>query len=309
MIFQRTISAPAEINGIGLHSGAEVKLRLRPAEANTGIIFHRRDGDRTVAIKAAAENVVDTQLATVLGRDGLTVSTVEHFLAALAACGIDNLHVDINGPEVPILDGSAAPFIRQLQKVGTVNLDASRKFVAIRKPIELIEGEKRINIIPSRFFRITFDIAFEHKTIAVQQYSMKFSTESFTKEIAPARTFGFLHEVEYLKARGLARGGSLENAVVIDESGVMNPEGLRFQDEFVRHKILDACGDFSLLGHPMLGHIRAFKAGHDLNAKMVRKILDTPDSWAYVEFSEATLLEARKTSAQAYASNLAWLKA
>lgn len=309
MILQSTINAPIEISGIGLHSGAKIQLNLRPAEADTGIVFHRRDGDRVVAIKAIAANVVDTRLATVLGRDGLSVSTVEHFLAALAACGIDNLHVDINGPEIPILDGSAAPFINAIQKVGTVSLEASRKFIAIRKPIELIEGEKRINIIPSRFFRITFDIAFEHKAIALQQYSMKFSTESFNKEIAPARTFGFLHEVEYLKANGLARGGSLENAVVINEEGVMNPEGLRFQDEFVRHKILDACGDFSLLGHPMLGHIRAFKAGHDINAKMVRKILETPDSWTYVEFSEAALQEARKTSTQAYATSLAWLKA
>lgn len=309
MIFQRTINDITEISGIGLHSGAEIQLRLRPADANTGIIFHRRDGDRTVDIKASAENVVDTRMATVLGRDGLSVSTVEHFLAALTACGIDNLHVDINGPEVPILDGSAAPFIQQIQKVGTTSLEASRKFIAIRNPIELIEGEKRINIIPSRFFRITFDIAFEHKAIALQQYSMKFSTDSFKKDIAPARTFGFLHEVEFLKANGLARGGSLDNAVVINDEGVMNPEGLRFQDEFVRHKILDACGDFSLLGHPMLGHIRAFKAGHDMNAKMVRKILDTPDCWTYVEFSEEALKEAGKSSAQAYAPNLAWIKA
>jgi len=309
MILQRTIKTSTTISGIGLHSGAQIQLRLRPAEADTGIIFHRSDGNRTVAIKATAEHIVDTRMATVLGRDGLSVSTVEHFLAALAACGIDNLHVDIDGPEVPILDGSAAPFIKELQKAGTVNLDASRKFIAIRKPIELIEGEKRINIIPSRFLRITFDIAFEHKAISLQQYSMKFSTESFSKDIAPARTFGFLHEVEFLKANGLARGGSLDNAVVINEEGVMNPEGLRFQDEFVRHKILDACGDFSLLGHPMLGHIRAFKAGHDINAKMVRKILDTPDCWTYVDFSGAALQEARKTVPQAYASNLAWLKA
>lgn len=305
MILQRTINIPTEIIGIGLHSGVNTQLRLRPADANTGIIFHRRDGDRTVDIKAVAENVIDTRMATVLGRDGLSISTVEHFLAALSACGIDNLHVDINGPEVPILDGSAAPFIQKLQQAGTIHLEASRKLIAIRKPIEFIEGEKRINIIPSRFFRITFDIAFEHQTIALQQYSMKFSTESFSKEIAPARTFGFLHEVEYLKANGFARGGSLENAVVIDDEGVMNPGGLRFQDEFVRHKILDACGDFSLLGHPMLGHIRAFKSGHDINNKMVRKILETPDCWSYVEFSDAILQEARKTSSQAFASNLA----
>jgi len=309
MILQRTIKASTEISGIGLHSGANIKIRVRPASADTGIIFHRREGDRVVAIKALSENVVDTRLATVLGREDLTVSTVEHFLAALSACGIDNLHVDIDGPEVPILDGSASPFLKMIENAGIESLPASRRFIAIRKPISIIEGEKRISIIPSRFFRITFDIAFEHKAIALQQYSMKFSSENFQKEIAPARTFGFLHEVEYLKANGLARGGSLENAVVIDDNGVMNPEGLRYQDEFVRHKILDSFGDFSLLGSPMLGHIRAFKAGHDLNSKMVRKILDNPDHWTYVEFSEAAMQEAQRRSARAFAVDLAWDKA
>lgn len=309
MILQRTIKAPAEISGIGLHSGAEIALRLRPASAGTGIIFHRRDADRVVPIKAIPDNVIDTRMATVLGREGLSVSTVEHLLAALAACGIDNLHIDINGPEVPILDGSASPFLKVIESTGIESLAASRRFIAIRKPISLIEGEKRISIIPSRFFRITFDIAFEHKAIALQQYSMKFSTDSFQRDIAPARTFGFLHEVEYLKANGLARGGSLENAVVIDDNGVMNPEGLRYQDEFVRHKILDAFGDFSLLGAPLLGHIRAFKAGHDLNAKMVNKILENPDHWAYVEFSDAALQEAQRRSARAFAVDLAWDKA
>ncbi len=309
MILQRTIKTSAEISGIGLHSGANIRLRLRPASADTGIIFHRREGDRVVAIKAIAENVVDTHLATVLGREDLNVSTVEHFLAALAACGIDNLHVDIDGPEVPILDGSASPFVKLIEEAGIEGLDSARRFIAIRKPISLIEGEKRISIIPSRFFRITFDIAFEHKAIALQQYSMKFSPESFRRDIAPARTFGFLHEVEYLKAKGLARGGSLENAVVIDDNGVMNPEGLRYQDEFVRHKILDSVGDFSLLGAPMLGHIRAFKAGHNLNAKMVRKILDNPDYWTYVEFSEAAMQEAHRRSDRAFAVDLAWDKA
>ena len=284
-------------------------MRMRPATANTGVVFHRTDGERTIDIKACADNVVDTRLATVIGRDGVTVSTIEHFMAALAACGIDNLHVDIDGPEVPVLDGSAAPFIREIQQAGIKSLNASRRFIAIRKPLEIIEGEKRISIIPSRFFRITFDIAFEHSAISVQQYSMKFTTENFCKEIASARTFGFLHEVEYLKANGLARGGSLENAVVIDKDGVMNPEGLRFQDEFVRHKILDSFGDFSLLGAPLLGHIRAFKAGHDLNAKMVRKILDNPSHWAYVEFSEQALQEAQRVSARAFAVDLAWSEA
>jgi len=309
MILQRTIKKPAMISGIGLHSGARINLKMRPAAANTGIIFHRTDGEQAVDIKACSENVVDTRMATVIGSQGMTVSTIEHFMAALAAFGIDNLHVDIDGPEVPVLDGSAAPFTREIQQVGVKNLSRSRKFIAIRKPLEIIEGEKRISIIPSRFFRISFDIAFDHPAISVQQHSMKFTTEEFCKDIAAARTFGFLHEVEYLKANGLARGGSLENAVVIDKSGVMNPEGLRYNNEFVRHKILDAFGDFSLLGAPMLGHIRAFKAGHDLNAKMVRKIEENPDHWTYVEFTEQALREAQKSEAKIFTNDLAWTKA
>lgn len=308
MILQRSIKSPVEISGIGLHSGANICLRLRPAPAGTGIIFYRRSAERLAKIPAKAENVVDTKLATVLGRDGLTVSTVEHFLAALSACSIDNLYVDIDGPEVPILDGSAAPFIAAIEKVGTESLAASRKFIAIRKPLSLIEGDKRISIIPSRFFKITFDIAFEHKAIAVQQYSMKFSSESFRRDIAPARTFGFLHEVEHLKSLGLARGGSLDNAVVVNDDGVMNPEGLRYGNEFVRHKILDAFGDFSLLGAPILGHVKAFKAGHDLNAKMVRKILANPDHWATLEFDDIAAQEAQRHNSRTFAVDLAWDK-
>ncbi len=308
MILQRTLNKVTTISGIGLHSGARINLTMRPATANTGIIFHRTDGEQVVDIKACSANVVDTRMATVLGAQGMTVSTIEHFMSALAAFGIDNLHVDIDGPEVPVLDGSAAQFVREIQQAGVRTLDSSRKFVAIRKPLEIIEGEKRISIIPSRFFRISFDIAFDHPAISVQNYSMKFSTETFCKEIASARTFGFLHEVEYLKANGLARGGSLENAVVIDDKGVMNPEGLRYQDEFVRHKILDSFGDFSLLGSPLLGHIRAFKAGHDLNAKMVRMIEDNPSHWAYVEFSEQALREAKRFNSKSFAIDLAWNK-
>jgi len=309
MILQRTLKNTTTISGIGLHSGDRITMKMRPAAANTGVVFHRNNGERVVDIKACADNIVDTRMATVIGRDGVNVSTIEHFMAALAACGVDNLHVDIDGPEVPVLDGSAAPFMREIQQAGIKSLNTSRRLVAIRKPLEIIEGEKRINIIPSRFFRITFDIAFEHPAISVQQYSMKFSTENFCKEIAPARTFGFLHEVEHLKANGLARGGSLENAVVIDKNGVMNPEGLRYHNEFVRHKILDSFGDFSLLGAPLLGHIRAFKAGHDLNAKMVRKIIENPDHWAYVEFSEQALQEAQRVNSNAFAVDLAWSKA
>ena len=309
MILQRTIKKATTISGIGLHSGVRINLRMRPATVNTGIIFHRTDGEQTVDIKACSENVVDTRMATVIGHQGVTVSTIEHFLAALTAFGIDNLHVDIDGPEVPVLDGSAAYFIREIQRAEVKILNRSRKFISIQKPLEIIEGEKRIRIIPSRFFRISSEIAFDHPAIAVQKYSMKFSTNSFCKEIAAARTFGFLHEVEHLKALGLARGGSLENAVVIDKNGVMNPEGLRYPNEFVRHKILDSIGDFSLLGMSLLGHIKTYKSGHDLNAKMVRMIEDNPSCWTYVEFSEQAIREAQQAEVKLVATDLAWDKA
>ena len=229
-------------------------------------------------------------------------------MAALSAFGIDNLHIDIDGPEVPVLDGSAAPFIREIQRAEVKKLNRSRKFIAIRKPLEIIEGEKRIRIIPSRFFRISFNIAFDHQAIAVQSHSMRFSPENFCKEIAPARTFGFLHEIEHLKKMGLARGGSLENAVVIDNNGVMNPEGLRFHNEFVRHKILDSVGDFSLLGSPLLGHIKAFKSGHDLNVKMVQMIEENPSHWTYIEFSEQALREAMRAETKSFSPDWAWDK-
>lgn len=309
MIQQSTLAAPVTIEGIGLHSGAPVRMELRPAEADNGIVFYRRENDRCVAIRACSENVIDTRLATVIGREGLSVSTIEHLMAALAACGIDNLDIDIDGPEVPIMDGSAAPFIAALHQVGVRNLDAARKFLSIKKPLTLVEGEKRISIIPSRFFRISFDIAFDHPSIALQHYSVKVTGESFRQEIAEARTFGFLHEVEYLKANGLARGGSLENAIVIGEDGVLNPEGLRYENEFVRHKIADAVGDFSLLGYPLLGHIKAYKAGHDLNQKMVAQILETPDAWQLVEFNNEASFFPFRCQSRAFSTDWIWGKA
>lgn len=305
MIYQSTIAKPTSITGIGLHSGRPVTMLLRPATAGTGIVFHRRDGERVASIEAVADNVVDTRLATVLGRQGLTVSTVEHFLAALSVLGIDNLNVDIDGPEVPIMDGSAAPFLELIRQAGIRCLDRSRKYLAIRKPVTVIDGEKRVTLIPSRFFRITYDIAFDHPAIALQRRSVKVSADAFERDIAAARTFGFLEEVEYLKANGLARGGSLENAVVIDRQGVMNPEGFRYSDECVRHKILDAIGDFSLLGYPLLGHIKAFKAGHDIHCKTVQRILQDQDCWRLVEFSEEDLRSALSNAAPNYATELA----
>ncbi|MDO3379202.1 UDP-3-O-acyl-N-acetylglucosamine deacetylase [Geoalkalibacter halelectricus] len=309
MIFQSTIATPVIVSGIGLHSGRRITMNLRPAEAGTGILFHRSEGERQVTIEAVSANVIDTRLATVLGKGGLSVSTVEHLLAALNALGIDNLHIDIDGPEVPVLDGSAAPFVDLLHSAGVRQLERSRKFLAIRKPITLIEGEKRVTLIPSRFFRVSFDIAFDHPSITQQHYSFKCTAQSFRKEIAAARTFGFLHEVEYLKANGLARGGSLDNAIVIGEDGILNPEGLRYADEFVRHKILDSIGDFSLLGYPLLGHLKAYKAGHDINHKMVEKILAHPDHWKLVDFSEETVRQAGRGIFPAFAGELLPTKA
>jgi UDP-3-O-[3-hydroxymyristoyl] N-acetylglucosamine deacetylase len=308
MICQTTIARSTAISGIGLHTGHRINMTLRPADAGVGIVFHRQIGDRKVSIEATSANVVDTRLATVIGKGDARVSTIEHLLAALAAYGVDNLHIDIDGPEVPIMDGSAAPFVSVLEEAGLMRHSASRKFLAIRKPVSVIDGEKRATIIPSRFFRITFDIAFQHPCIALQQRSVKVTTASFRKELAPARTFGFLKDVESLKAAGLARGGSLENAIVVDDEKILNPEGLRFHDEFVRHKILDAIGDLSLIGYPILGHVRAFKAGHEVNHLLVERILDTPDSWQLLEFSEDDV-KAALQMAPAFATDLAFSKA
>jgi len=305
MIYQCTIANPMTITGIGLHSGQAITMHLRPSEAGNGIVFHRSAGERTVSIEAISANVVDTRLATVIGKSGLTVSTVEHLMAALCALGIDNLNIDIDGPEVPVMDGSANFFVEALQNAGLRSLPRSRKFLAVRKPVTVIAGEKRVTVIPSRFFRVTADIAFDHPAIGLQHRSAKITKEFFRRELAPARTFGFLKEVEYLKANGLARGGSLDNAVVIGDEGVLNPEGLRFHDEFVRHKILDAIGDFSLAGYPILGHFKTFKSGHDINHQMVEKILASPDCWKLVEFTEKDLQEALLAAPPTLAAGLA----
>jgi UDP-3-O-[3-hydroxymyristoyl] N-acetylglucosamine deacetylase len=273
---------------------------LRPAEAGTGIVFHRSEGERTVSIEAKSANVIDTRLATVIGKNGLSVSTIEHLMAALAAFDVDNLNIDIDGPEVPIFDGSAAQIVALLKQAGIRSLARSRKYLAIRKPISVIEGEKRVTLIPSRFFRVSADIAFDHPCIGQQHRSVKINAETFARDLAPARTFGFLHEVEYLKANGLARGGSLENAVVIGADRILNTEGLRFPDEFVRHKILDAIGDLNLLGFPLLGHVKTFKGGHEVNHQIVEKILATPEAWKLVEFSDRDLEEALRSGVGSY---------
>lgn len=284
MFLQKTLKNKVSFTGTGLHSGKETTMTLRPAEAGTGIIFHRIDVSPAVSIEAVATNVVNTRLSTTIGKDGVVIATIEHLMAALHGCGIDNAHIDINGSEVPIMDGSAAAFVTGLQNAGSVTLSKPRKFLIVKKPVSVVDGDKRITIIPSRYFKITFDMHFNHPAVASQTRHMEFSEKIFTDEYAPARTFGFLAEVEMLKANGLALGGSLDNAVVIGENGILNEEGLRFDDEFVRHKVLDSVGDLSLAGHYIFGHVKAYKSGHDLNHKLVKELLKRTDCWKIAEY-------------------------
>jgi UDP-3-O-[3-hydroxymyristoyl] N-acetylglucosamine deacetylase len=261
-------------------------MTLRPADAGNGIVFHRVDMTPPVSIEAEAANVVNTRLSTTIGKNGASVSTIEHLMAALFACGIDNAHIDIDGPEVPIMDGSAAPFVAGLKGIGWKMLSRPRKYLVVRKPVTVVDGDKKITITPSRYFRISFDMRFSHPVVSNQFKSMKFNQETFAAEYAPARTFGFLAEVETLKANGLARGGSLENAVVIGDDGIINEEGLRFDDEFVRHKILDSTGDLFLAGYRIIGHVKAFKTGHDLNHRLITELLSKKDCWKLAELSD-----------------------
>ncbi len=283
MTFQTTIKNTLELTGIGLHSGIQTTVTLRPATAGIGVIFHRTDLKQAVSIEALASNVVNTRLSTTIGKQGGTVATIEHIMAALRGCGIDNIHININGPEVPIMDGSAAPFVNEILRTGIQTLPSLRKFIVVRKPITITENDKKISIIPSRYFRVSFDMRFNHPCISNQFKSTKCTEESFRTDISSARTFGFLAEVEMLKANGLAQGGSLENAVVIANDRILNEEGLRFEDEFVRHKILDTIGDTYLAGHSIIGHVKAYKSGHELNHRLVSELLSRKDCW---EFSD-----------------------
>lgn len=292
MALQQTLKDKLEFSGVGLHSGKTITMTIRPAEAETGIVFHRVDLNPPVSIEAIAANVVNTRLSTTIGKEGAAVSTIEHLMAALYGCGIDNAHIDIDGQEVPIMDGSAAPFVTALRQAGTKILSRPRKYLVVKKAVTIVDGDKKITIIPSRYFRISFDMRFNHPVVSNQFKSMKFDEDTFGNEYASARTFGFLAEVETLKANGLARGGSLENAVVIGDEGILNEEGLRFEDEFVRHKILDSTGDFYLAGYRILGHVKAFKSGHDLNHKAVTELLAKKECWSLVDHTEADVSSA-----------------
>jgi len=261
-------------------------LKIRPAAPDWGIVFTRQDLPKKVKIKAHIDNVVDATLATTLGREGVKVSTVEHLMAAFAGLGIDNAEVELDGPEVPIMDGSSEPFNNLLKKAGIQLQEMVKKFVIIKRPVTVTEGDRQATLLPSNDFKISYTIDFKHPLISNQYYLIQISNGNFEREICRARTFGFLKEYEMLKARGFARGGSLENAVVIDETRVINEGGLRFADEFVRHKILDSIGDLWLLGAQVIGHFIGYKSGHTLNHKLIRKLLAHKDWWELLEFSD-----------------------
>jgi len=280
---QTTIAKPVDLVGIGLHKGVPVRLRLEPLEANRGIEFYRSDVN--VAIPLKPENVVDTQMATVIGKDGYFISTIEHMLSAVYAYGIDNLRVIVDADEIPVMDGSSASFCMLLDEAGLVNLDAPKKIMKIKKEIIVREGDKYVKLSPSDDLNYDFTIKFNHPVIDEQSFTLNFTKAEYKEKISKARTFGFLHEVQYLRSKGLALGGSLENAVVLDDKKVLNTEGLRFPDEFVRHKILDAIGDMSLLGVNFVGSYEAFAGSHDLNHKLTLALLKEKENYEIVELS------------------------
>jgi len=293
MLRQRTIQQSISTKGVGLHSGRRVQMTLRPAAPNTGIVFHRVDLPQVVDLPAQAQQVGDTRLASVLQKDGVRVSTVEHLMSALAGLGIDNLHVDLSAEEVPIMDGSAGTFVYLLRSAGVQEQDAAKKFLRVKKTVEVVEGEgsnqKWARLEPYNGYALAFSIDFHHPAIdSTANFSeVDFARDSYVKTIARARTFGFASEVEALRAMGLARGGSLDNAIVLDEYRVLNSDGLRYEDEFVKHKILDAIGDLYLIGKPLIARYVACKSGHGLNNQLARALLAQEDAWEVVSYANS----------------------
>jgi UDP-3-O-[3-hydroxymyristoyl] N-acetylglucosamine deacetylase len=287
MLKQRTLKTTIRTTGVGLHTGARVELVLRPAPPNTGVVFHRVDLERPVDLPATAELVGDTRLSSTLKVGGTSVSTVEHVMSALAGLGIDNLHVDVAGPEIPIMDGSAGPFVVLLQSAGIVEQDAPKSFLRVTAPVEVRDGDKWARFDPHHGFKLDFTIDFPHPVFGSENRHVviDFADHSYIKEVARARTFGFMQDVETMRSMGLALGGSLQNAVVLDETRVLNTEGLRYENEFVKHKVLDAIGDLYLLGHPLIGQYTAYKSGHALNNALARALLARADAHEVVTFA------------------------
>lgn len=283
---QQTLARPVQCTGIGVHSGRQVNLKILPAATNHGIKFLRTDLPGKPIVSAHFNSVVDTSLATVIGADGVIVSTIEHLMASFSGLCIDNALVELDSYEIPIMDGSAAPFTRLLQSAGLQRQEALRCYFIIRQPISLREGAKSVTVFPAAHYRISYSIDFDHPLIRQQDFSVVVTRETFDREISPARTFGFYYEIEYLKRYGLAQGGSLENAIVIDQDKILNTGGLRFTDEFVRHKLLDCIGDFSLLGMPILGHIVLKRSGHAFNHAFLEKFFASKDCWETRTFDD-----------------------
>ncbi|MCX7896383.1 MAG: UDP-3-O-acyl-N-acetylglucosamine deacetylase [Rhodocyclaceae bacterium] len=295
MLKQRTLRSAIATTGIGLHSGRRVRLVLRPAPPHSGILFHRVDLTPVVTVRADAYAVGDTRLASCLVRGDVKISTVEHLMSAAAGLGIDNLNVDVDGEEIPILDGSAMPFVFLMQAAGIEEQPALKRFIRVARTVCVEEGDKWARLEPYEGFRLDFSIRFNHPAIdkSGARITVDFADQSYVREIAPARTFGFVHEVEALRAQGLAQGGSLHNAIVMDEYRVLNEEGLRAPAEFVRHKVLDAVGDLYLAGAPMLAAFVAHKSGHALNNRLLRALLSNQEAWEWASFAEASSLPSR----------------
>ena len=286
MIQQRTLKNMVRATGVGLHTGTKVYMTLRPAAANTGIVFRRTDLTPPVEIKGEPYAVGDTRLSSSLEKRGAKVATVEHLMSALAGLGIDNAYVDLTAPEVPIMDGSAGPFVFLLQSAGIEEQGAPKKFIRILKPVEVKEGDKWARFEPHHGYKLTMSIDFAHPVFdkSRQSVTVDFSSTSYIKEVSRARTFGFMQDVETMRSQGLALGGSLDNAIVMDEYRVLNSDGLRYEDEFVKHKVLDAIGDLYLLGHPLIGAFTAHKTGHALNNRLLRRLVEDKPSWELVSF-------------------------
>ena len=288
MISQRTLKNVIRATGVGLHTGEKVYLTLRPAPVDTGIVFRRVDLDDPVDIRACPENVSDTRMSTTVESQGVKVSTVEHLMSACAGLGIDNAYVELTAPEVPIMDGSAGPFVFLIQSAGIEEQTAPKRFMRIKKSVYVEEGDKWAKFEPFEGFKVSFGIDFDHPTFrnSTQTATVDFSTTSFVKEVSRARTFGFMGDLEALRQAGLARGGGFDNAVVLDDYRILNDDGLRYEDEFVKHKVLDAIGDLYLLGHPLIGAFSAHKSGHSLNNRLLRALLASENSWELITYDD-----------------------
>ncbi len=283
MVPQRTLKHPIRCSGIGLHSGHKVSLCLKPAPEDSGIVFHQLSGESTVEIPARAEFVTDTRMCTTLGRDGTHIATVEHLLSALAGLGIDNAIIEVDGPEVPIMDGSSAPFVFLIQCAGIREQSRAKKVLRIVKKVTVQEDDKQCSLHPATGFKISYLLDYDHPLLRERAASIDFSSQAYTREVARARTFGFLHEIEALQKAGLALGGSLENAIVLDAFRVVNEGGLRYEDECVRHKILDTVGDLALAGYPVVGAFEGERTGHDMNHRLVSALLADESAWRIEE--------------------------